>query len=172
MKATELKENEYNPYYQGYVEAAGGKELLESLNDGIASFTAFMEQLPENKLKYAYASNKWTVAEVLLHFIDTERIFAYRALRFSRNDLTPLAGFEQDDYVPTSNANNRSKQSILDEFISVRKATISLFENLDAPQLRTIGKASNSPMSVAAIGFICCGHQNHHVKIIQDNYLG
>lgn len=171
MKASDLKTNEYNSYYQGYVNAAGDAKLLECLNNGVVSFAEFMEQLPEDKLYYAYVENKWTVAEVLLHFIDTERIFAYRALRFARKDVTPLAGFEQDDYVPASNANKRNKQSILDEFITVRKATISLFQSFDESQLRTIGTASNLPMSVAALGFICCGHQNHHIKIILEKYL-
>lgn len=171
MKVSDLKTNEYDPYYQGYVDEAGEKDLLESLRDGIASFEQFVRKLPDDKLYYAYAKNKWTLAEVLLHVIDTERIFAYRALRFARKDMTPLAGFEQDDYVPASNANKRSKQNILDQFVSVRKATVSLFQSFDESQLKTIGIASNSPMSVAALGFISYGHQNHHVKIILEKYL-
>lgn len=171
MKISDLKVNEYDPYYQGYINAAGERDLLESLCDGITSFERFVKQLPSDKMHYAYARNKWTLAEVLLHVVDAERIFAYRALRFARKDMTPLAGFEQDEYVPASNANKRSKQSILDEFVAVRKATVSLFRSFDEPQLKIIGTASNSPMSVAALGFICCGHQNHHSRIILEKYL-
>ncbi|EWH14621.1 hypothetical protein KLA_02297 [Cellulophaga geojensis KL-A] len=171
MKATELTLQDYNAYYKGYIDLVGDVSLLAALQNGKKKFKDLIAVIPDSKLDFSYATGKWTVAEVLVHIIDTERIFQYRALRFSRLDATPLPGFEQDDYVPTSNANSRNRKSLLQEFLDVRAATISLFASLTQEQLKFIGTASNSPMSTAAAGFVACGHLEHHSKIILERYL-
>ncbi|MFK7811291.1 MAG: DinB family protein [Maribacter sp.] len=171
MKASELVEGDYNPYYKIYVDKLGETELLTTLEKQLKNFPNFMASIPEDKLKYAYASGKWTVLESLQHIIDTERVFQYRALRFSRNDKTALQGFDQDDFVPESNANTKSIDSLIDEYKTVRASTLSLFKSFDELVLKRLGTASNSPMSVAAIGFITCGHQRHHRDIIRERYL-
>jgi len=171
MKASELKEGDYNPYYKTYIDKLGDSDLLQTLEKQLNNFPNFMASIPEEKLKYAYAEGKWTVLEALQHIIDTERVFQYRALRFSRNDQTPLQGFDQDDFVPESNANKKSIDSMIAEYKTVRASTISLFASCDEATLKRIGTASNSPMSVGAIGLITCGHQRHHRDIIRERYL-
>lgn len=171
MKPSELKEGDYNPYYKTYIDKVGDSDLLPTLEKQLKNFPNFMASIPEDKLQYAYGPGKWTVLEALQHIIDTERIFQYRALRFSRNDKTPLPGFDQDDFVPESNANNKSIASMIEEYKAVRSSTISLFAACDDAVLKRVGTASDSPMSVAAIGFITCGHQRHHRDIIRERYL-
>lgn len=171
MKPSELKEGDYNSYYKTYVDKLGDSDLQATLEKQAKNFPNFMMSIPKEKLQYFYAEGKWTVLEALQHIIDTERIFQYRALRFSRNDKTPLQGFEQDDFIPESNANTKSIENMIEEYKTVRASTISLFASFDDDVLKRIGTASNSPMSVGAIGFITCGHQRHHRDIIRERYL-
>ncbi|MFS4491984.1 DinB family protein [Maribacter sp. 2308TA10-17] len=171
MKASELIAGDYNPYYKTYIDKIGDSELLSTLEKQMNNFPNFMNSIPQDKLQYAYAEGKWTILEALQHIIDTERVFQYRALRFSRKDPTPLPGFDQDVFVPESGANNKSIASIIEEYKAVRASTLSLFSSFDDDVLRLVGTASNSPMSVAAIGFITCGHQRHHRDIIRERYL-
>ncbi len=171
MKTSQLKDHEYNPYYRTYIEALGEVTLMDTLRKQLKNYPQFLASIPQDKLTYRYAEGKWTVAEVLLHVLDTERVFQYRALRFARKDVTPLPGFNQDDYVPNSDANSRSIEQFIKEYKAIRESTISLFETFDAATLKRKGVASNSPMSVAAIGFIMCGHQKHHRNILRERYL-
>ena len=122
-------------------------------------------------MNYKYAKDKWSIKELLLHIIDTERVFAYRALRFAREDKTDLPGFEQDDYVITSDANTRSKASLLNEYNFQRASTIALFSSFNDSMLMKIGMAGGNPMSVRAIGFITSGHEVHHCNILRERYL-
>jgi len=171
MVLSELPSSEYNPFYQTYVMALGEVELIEELKRGKSTFLSLFEEIPEEKLNYAYAEGKWSLAEALVHMIDTERIFQYRALCIARNDKTPLPGFDQDTYVPYSNADNRSKSDLIEEYKAVRDSTISLFDSFDEEAIKRIGVASGSKMSVRALGFIICGHQAHHVRILRERYL-
>lgn len=171
MLSSELPASEYNPYYRAYVDALGEVELLPELERGRDVFIAFLQELPEAKLDFAYAEGKWTLAELLMHVVDAERVFQYRALRFARNDKTPLAGFDQDVYVPQSNADKKTKEEILTEYTAVRESTITLFKSFDNNALKRIGVASDSEMSTRAMGFVICGHQAHHLRISQERYL-
>jgi uncharacterized damage-inducible protein DinB len=171
MNASELSTNEYSVFNATYINATTDKTLLEGLIDGLSQLVNFVKNVPAEKLEYRYAEGKWTIKDIILHMMDTERIFAYRALRISRGDKTPLPGFEENDYVPFAYANSRSVESLLSEYENVRKATISFFESLNEDQLVFLGTASNTVISVRAIGFIITGHQNHHLKVIQERYL-
>lgn len=171
MRTTDLNNTEYNPYYGPYIKALGDAELMKSLENGKTDLEAFIVDIPDDKLHTAYAEGKWTVAEVLLHLIDAERVFQYRALRFARNDATDLPGFDQDNYVPESGAGTRNTQSLSEEFAAVRQATISLFRSFTQDQLLRSGTANSSAMSVRALGFVVCGHQKHHERIIRERYL-
>ncbi|WP_163398845.1 DinB family protein [Flavobacterium fluviatile] len=166
--ASDLSTHEYSVFNATYVKAATDKTLLEGLKHGLSQLLQFIENVPAEKLEYRYAEGKWTIKDIVLHMIDTERIFAYRALRISRGDKTPLPGFEENDYVPFAFANNRSIESLLDEYENARKATISFFESLNEEQLLFMGTASNTAISVRAIGFIITGHQNHHLRVISE----
>lgn len=171
MVLSELPSSEYNPFYQTYIMALGDVELIEELKNGRKVLLSLFEEIPEEKINYAYAEGKWSLAEALVHMIDTERIFQYRALCIARNDKTPLPGFDQDNYVPFSNAANRSKKDLIEEYRSVRDATITLFNSFDDEAINRIGIASGSKMSVRALGFIISGHQAHHVRVLKERYL-
>jgi hypothetical protein len=171
MRITELDAVEYNPFYQPYLDVLGDVELFDILVRQLGNFPKFLESIPEEKLGYSYAKGKWSIAEVLVHIFDTERVFQYRALRLMRGDKTPLPGFDQDLFAPNSNAGQRTKKSIIEEYDIVRRSTIALFSNMNRKTLHVIGEVSNGPMSVAALGFIMCGHQKHHRNVIRERYL-
>ena len=171
MTVKDLRADEYNSYYDAYLRKTNDVTLKEGLKSNLETIISFLEDIPEPKLDYHYAEGKWTIKEVILHIIDTERIFAYRALCIARQDESMFPGFDQDAYVPVSNANERSFRSLLDEYKAVRLATIALFDSFDDKVLLQTGTASNSVVSVRALGFILLGHENHHCEIIQERYL-
>lgn len=171
MTAKDLTIHEYNPFYQTYINKAQNVELKQGLRESFAYVFEFLNAIPEHKLEFGYAENKWTIKEVIQHVIDAERIFSYRALRIARQDQTPLPGFEENNYVPASFANNRSRAELLADYKAVRQATLSLFDSFSNDMLLQMGTASNSPISVRALGFIMIGHENHHCQIIKERYL-
>ena len=158
------------PFYQNYVRSLGEGELVPLLLKTVDEFLSFGKNLTESQGNYRYAEDKWTVKEVILHVIDAERIFAYRALRFARNDSSELLGFEQNDYVPMSNAENRSIHSLMTEFTNVRASTVDLFTATDKEVRQRSGIASGVNMSVDALGYIIAGHCKHHLNILYDRY--
>lgn len=172
MKKKDLKEIECDQYYKVYLATLDDDTvLMEQLVKGYENFPKFIDSIPDDKLDYAYAEGKWTVAQALLHIIDTERIFQYRAFRFSRQDKTPLMGFNQDDYVLNNDPRARKKESIIEAYKTVRASTIDIFKSLNEDELRYMGTASDLPWSVAGLGFVTCGHQRHHRNIIRERYL-
>lgn len=171
MVVNDLLPNEYHSYYQPYILTLGNVELMPTLRKGKHGFSEFIGTIPRFKKDFSYQNGKWAIAEVLQHIIDTERVFQYRALRFSRGDKTPLPGFDQDNYVPATRSEERSLVLIREEFLTVRDASISLFSSLNDNELQRIGIASGTDMSVRALGFVICGHQEHHKKILEERYL-
>jgi uncharacterized damage-inducible protein DinB len=165
-------EGEYNPYAIMYIKLLPDDgQVLKHLKENFKTVKEFIESLPLDKLDYRYAENKWTIKEMLVHIMDDERIYAYRALRIARNDKTPLPGFEQDDYVPFSKANKRSLPSIFREYKTIRNATLSLFTSLSKEDLLRIGTANDHPVSVRALAYHIAGHELHHLNIIKERYL-
>ncbi|MCM4171015.1 DinB family protein [Arenibacter sp. TNZ] len=171
MRKSSLPKEAYHQFYGTYLSVLDDSELHDLLVIGKKEMKLFIENIPVDKLISSYSKGKWTLAEVLLHIIDAERVFQYRALRFLRHDKTPLPGFDQDLYVRDSNANSRSKESLINEFNAVREASITLFQNLDNKDLSRSGIASNIEWTVATLGFVICGHQKHHLQIIANRYL-
>jgi uncharacterized damage-inducible protein DinB len=166
------KPGEYAPYTTIYIDLLPDDGLiLKHLQDHLENTTTFIRSLPEDKFNYRYAEGKWTIKEILVHIIDDERIYCYRALRFARNDKTELPGFEQDEYVPYSNANSRDIEEIVEEFTSVRKATITFFKSLDEEALKRKGVGSGNIMSVRAAAYHMAGHELHHINVIKERYL-
>ncbi|MDX6614766.1 MAG: hypothetical protein QOD75_3952 [Blastocatellia bacterium] len=145
--------------------------VLKHLAENLQTTTDFILALPAEKLSYRYEEGKWTIKEVLVHMIDDERIYAYRALRFARNDKTELPGFEQDDYAFYSGANRRDIKDILNEFATVRHSTISMFEGFDEQALMRAGIANGNIMSVRAAAYHIAGHEMRHINIIKERYL-
>ena len=158
-------------YYQKYVNQVLHLEVLEALEFSCDQFVNLVSSLPNDKFDFAYAPGKWTIKELLCHIIDAERIFAYRALCFSRNDKTNLPGFDENAYVPESNANSRTPRSIVEEFSAVRAASITLFKNLDEEAWLRSGTANNTEISVLALGYVVSGHLMHHISVLKERYL-
>jgi len=171
MKLNQLPINEYADFYKTYIQALDDVELIDELEICLHEFIKFVQNLPMDKFDYQYEVGKWTIKEIIQHLIDSERVFSYRALRISRNDKTPLPGFDENYYVDNSNGKERSLQSLLTEMAVVRQSTLSLFNSFSQEQLTKIGVASNREVSVRAIGFIIIGHQKHHQKIFLERYL-
>jgi uncharacterized damage-inducible protein DinB len=171
MKSNQLPVNEYADFYKSYIQVLEDVELIEELEICLHEFIKFVQNIPMDKFDYQYSEGKWTIKEIIQHLIDSERVFSYRALRISRNDKTPLPGFDENDYVANSNGKERSLKSLLTEMAVVRQATLSLFNSFSQEQLTKIGIASNKEVSVRAIGFIIIGHQKHHQKVFLERYL-
>lgn len=172
MKIEKPEEGEYAPYAIRYIGLLPDDGLvLQHLADNLKATTEFILSLPAEKLTSRYAEGKWTIKEILVHLSDDERIYAYRALRFARQDKTELPGFEQDDYARHSGANERDIKDILREFAAVRKATISLFERMSREALVRTGVADGKVMSVRAAAYHIAGHELRHLNIIRERYL-
>lgn len=171
MKISELVENEYSGGFANYIREAGDNTLIEELEISLHNFIKFVQNIPMDKFDYRYAEGKWTIKDIIQHIMDCERIFAYRALRFSRNDTTALPSFEEDDYANSTNANGRSIQDLLTEFSALRHSNLLFYKSLSEEQLKRIGTASNNKISVRALGFVIIGHQKHHQKIFEERYL-
>lgn len=163
--------NEYNSYYDTYISLIQTDDILQHLISTKETTTAYLQSIPAEKWDFRYAPDKWTLKESWIHVLDTERIFAYRALRISRGDTTPLAGFDQNEYVPFYNADNRSAESIIEEYEAVRAATIHFLKNINVEALKRMGTASDSPVTVRALMFMLGGHELHHLTITKERYL-
>lgn len=171
MKVHELTTEEYAPFYGTYIAKVGDVDLMEELEISVHRLIKFVQDIPMDKYDYRYAEGKWTIKDILQHLIDSERIFAYRALRFARNDSKELPGFEENDYADIANGYQRSIRDLLTELAVVRQATLSLFRSFPAEAFVRIGIASEKPMSVRALGFVIIGHQNHHQQVFEERYL-
>ncbi len=163
--------NDYAAYYETYVGKVNGENVQEIISIYSNAMLDFYSSLPKEKADHRYAEGKWSIKELLLHIIDAERIFSYRALRIARKDQTPLPGFDENSYTPASKASARSFQSLKDEFAAVRKATDILLSTFDEEQLSQRGTASDQPVTANAIAFIIYGHMLHHKQILEERYL-
>tara|TARA_R110000787_G_scaffold284341_2_gene397948 strand:+ start:8369 stop:8884 length:516 start_codon:yes stop_codon:yes gene_type:complete len=171
MKTSDLNSNEYHPYFKTYLDKVNDLTLLDSLANGKDETINFFKDIPASKLECRYEENKWTIKEILIHIIDTERVFNYRALQFARSDNTNLEGFDETEFVRNADLNSRAMYSILEEYSAVRDASIVLFKNFSEDTLKRIGKANSTSLSVRAAGFLICGHETHHKQVIGERYL-
>lgn len=161
---------EYPVFYKGYIDTVSD-DVLAELEHQIEAFSAFLREIPAEKAAFAYAEGKWTIQELVGHVLDTERIMAYRALRIGRNDSTPLAGFEENDYVANAHFSDRSLDSMASEFEYLRRANMYLIRSLNETELGRIGISNEKPISAKALIFIIAGHLNHHLSILKERYL-
>jgi uncharacterized damage-inducible protein DinB len=158
-------------FYKTYVKQIDEGDLLQALRISGHRTQELIHSIHPDKADYRYAENKWTIREVLVHLMDAERIFAYRALRFARQDKTPLAGWDENNYAPHLNAFNRSLKKLADEMSHLRSTSIDLFESFTPEMLTRKGVANNNEMTVAVLGFVIAGHEIHHGKILKERYL-
>lgn len=172
MKLSELSTNEYDPYYQRYLDKlTADSELVTGFEQGLKDMLHFFNNLPEDKLVHRYALDKWSVKEVWQHLIDTERVFIYRCFRIARRDVTALSGFDQTIYVPPSNAHQKSRQQLVEEYQSGRDQSVSILKSLSSEDLAFVGNANESAMSARAAAFTIIGHDRWHRDIIKERYL-
>jgi uncharacterized damage-inducible protein DinB len=165
------KPNEYSAYAETYVsKVPQGTDVMELLEELQTSTYNLFSNMAEEKAAYAYAEGKWTIKQVLGHMIDTERVFAFRALCFSRENAI-LPGFDQDIYVNNTDFNSRTIQSLAAEFRATRESNLYLFGSFNEDQLNRTGIANDSPVSVKALVYITAGHELHHLKILKEKYL-
>jgi DinB family protein len=170
-RASRPAEGEFLPYYERYIALVPEGDVLSTLEAQMTETQSLLRALPASSSTYRYAPGKWSVNEVIGHLIDSERIFAARALRFARNDATPLPGFEQDDYVRNSKFDAYPVAELASEFDSVRRATVFLFRHLEEPAWMRRGIANNAEVSVRALAYIIAGHELHHREILRSRYL-
>lgn len=162
---------DFPPYCHHYFDLVAEDDLMEALKNSRDNTLKFISEIPAAKENFNYAENKWTVKQVLSHIIDCERIYAYRALRFSRQDKTELPGFDEDLFAANTNASRRSLHNLAEEYKAVRESTIFLFEHMTEEMLDFKGMANKLWLTPRAIGFLTAGHNIHHCKIIKERYL-
>lgn len=172
MKVSDLNKEDFHEYYQTYIDKLPGEKTLGSLlKENQRDLQEVLSIITPEKLSFSYAAGKWTLAEVLQHMIDVERIFQYRALSIARNDKTSLLGFDHDAYVPASDANRRDIHSLKKEFENVRSSGIDLYMSFSEEMLQHKGLVNNNTTSAGAIGFITVGHTIHHLELLKKKYL-
>ena len=169
---TRPQPDEHAPYYAKYVALVPDEDITIAAQLADQHHET-IDALRKAKAKgdFAYGPDKWTVKEVVGHMCDTERIFAYRALRFSRSDSTPVPGFDENTYAANGPYSNVSLSDLADEFDHVRRATIHLFANLGDEARSRRGTANAAEISVRALAYIIAGHETHHMGVIRDRYL-
>lgn len=165
---------EYDPYYNKYLDLVPEADIRPAFAAQTADLRAALKDLPEERGAFAYADGKWTIKEVVSHLIDCERIFAYRMLRISRGDTTPIPGYDQEHpgYIDFSHANERSFDNLLSEFEHIRLGNSLMLNNMDEADLKRVGTANDKPISVRALAGISIGHVRHHLNILKERYLG
>ncbi|MFZ0758954.1 MAG: DinB family protein [Candidatus Sulfotelmatobacter sp.] len=162
---------EYAPYYDRYISLVRGEDILGTLDEQRRQTMLLLCGRDDDDGDFRYAPGKWSAKEVLGHVCDTERIFAYRALRIARADSTPLEGFEQDDYVRNGPFAQRPLADLVEDFIAVRRATLSLLRNLDEAAWMRRGIANKNEVTVRALAYIIAGHELHHRRILEEKYF-
>ncbi len=162
---------EYNPYYERYISLVSGTDILSTLDSQRRDTLLLLSGRDESDGNFRYAPDKWSAKELLGHVCDTERIFAYRALRVSRGDQTPIEGFEQDDYVKNGPFAQMPLEEIVEDYIAVRRATLTLFRNLGEAAWTRRGIANKNEVSVRALAYTIAGHELHHRRILEQRYF-
>ncbi|MGI8468176.1 MAG: DinB family protein [Pyrinomonadaceae bacterium] len=165
------EKTEYAEYYDRYISLVAESDIVAAMENQLRETESFFAGISEEKGSLAYAADKWTIKQVVGHLSDGEKIFAYRALRISRGDETPIEGFEQDGYVENGNFDAARLADLVEEFSLLRRANILAFKNLTDEAWNKTGTASDNQVSVRALAYIMVGHVRHHIKILKERYL-
>jgi hypothetical protein len=158
-------------FHRGYVDHVKDLDVYDALNQSLEQTVKLIKSIPEAQGEYRYAEGKWSIKEVIAHMIDTERILAYRSMRFARNDKTELPGFEENNYAPEANAHARTIEQMAGEFERIRQVSIDLFKSFTGEMLKREGTANKLKLSVLNLGYIIAGHALHHRRILMERYL-
>ena len=162
---------EYAPYYERYISLVQGNDILTTLDEQRRQTMLLLSGRNDADGDFRYAPGKWAAKEVIGHVCDTERIFAYRALRIARADATPIEGFEQDDYVRNGGFARMPLGELIEDYIAVRRATLTLLRNLDEAAWARRGIANKNEVTVRALAYIIAGHELHHRRILEEKYF-
>jgi hypothetical protein len=162
---------EYAEYYKQYISLVPSDDLIKELEDQRNLFKEFIRSLPDSKMDFSYAEGKWTVAQVIQHLIDTERIYGFRMLNFVRHGMMEIPGFDQDKFAVMADVSGRTRQSFIDEFDALRRSTVEFLKTITPEHGKIIGKANNVNISVRAIASVAYGHVVHHSNVIRERYL-
>ena len=162
---------EYAPYYGRYISLVPEGDVLQTLSSQLEETLSLLGGISEARAGYRYATDKWSIKEVIGHVVDSERIFAYRVLRFARNDKAPIEGFDQDEFAQNSAFDERTLADLVEEFDHVRRANLLLFRSLSDEALSRHGIASEVDVSVRALIYIIAGHERHHMEVLKTRYL-
>jgi hypothetical protein len=163
--------SEYAPYYGRYVDLVQKNNILQVLSAQIENSVWYLRTISDSKGDHRYAPDKWSIKEVIGHMVDTERVFAYRALSMARSDPARLPGFEQDNWVRAAGFGSQKVAEVISEFECVRRSNLYFFQHLNEDAWMCRGIASNREFTVRAIAYIIAGHELHHVKVLQTKYL-
>jgi hypothetical protein len=169
--ATRPEKSEFLPYYERYISLVPDGDVVTTLAGQMNETQELLCSLPASVATYRYAPEKWSVNEIIGHLIDSERQFAFRALRFARNDAAPLPGFEQDDYVRNANFDSYPLVDLASELEALRRSTVYFFRHIDERAWMRRGIANNAEVSVRALAYIIAGHELHHRAILLSRYL-
>jgi len=164
-------ETEYAEYYGRYVGKIEGTDAVTVLEDQLRSTLPLLLQIDESAGDFKYEPGKWSIKELIGHIIDAERVFAYRALVFARNDQTSLPGFDQDRWAQHANYASLPLAEIIAEFEAVRRSTMFLFRHLDAAAWTRTGMANGKTMTTRSAAFVIAGHLQHHLEVLKSRYL-
>ena len=158
-------------YFDKYISLSTSQDIEETLVESHNHLIQVVLPLTEEQMLFKYEENKWSIKDLIQHLIDTERVFAYRAMRFSRNDKTELSGFDENEFAQEAGADSKSKEQLLNEYIAVHKATIMFYNTLPAEAMERKGKAGGNEFSLIQIAHIIAGHIQHHLSVIEERYL-
>jgi hypothetical protein len=170
-RATKPADDEFAPFYAGYVKRAPDGDIVETMDLQLKETLSLLGSLPESMGDRTYAPGKWTIREIIGHLSDAERVFSYRALRFARADTAPVEGFDEDKYVANGAFGKRSLDDLLGEFEHLRRSSIYLFAGLSEEAFSMRGTASGKEITVRALAFVLPGHEAHHLDVLRARYL-
>ena len=171
-KLSHPNSNEYAEFYAGYVQRATSKgDVLAALPNQIDKIQAALGNLSDEQALFRDAPNEWTIKEVMGHLNDVERVFSYRLLRVSRNDSTPIPGFEQNDYVREAGFDSHPIKDLIQEFEHLRRANVLAIQNMTDEAALRVGVASGYPVSARALIYMLVGHVDHHMESLNEKYL-
>ncbi len=165
------EKKEYAEYHETYISLVEETDIISAMENQLDELNNLFGAISEEKADFRYAEGKWSIKEILGHLIDGERVFSYRAFRFSRRDETPLVGFEQDGYVANGNFSNAKLSDLIEEFSLLRRSNVLFFKNLTDEAWSYLGTASEATISVRAIAYVMVGHIRHHTDILRQRYL-
>jgi hypothetical protein len=165
------KLDEHIPYYSTYIDRVPDGDIVDTLTRQTPETIAFLRAIPDAKADYRYAPEKWSIKEIIGHLADGERVFQYRAFRFSRADDTPVPGFDENLYVANAPFSRLRMSDLIDDLEHLRQSTIHMFASMDEEAFTRRGVANEAGVSVRAIAYIMAGHETHHIQVMKERYL-